>query len=257
MLEQIMENTRRTVRACKEKVGLSEMRQKALSRPVPESFCEALAKPGISLIAEAKKASPSAGIFVDDYDPAKLARIYQENGAGAISVLTQPTGFLGDKSHIRQVVDVVSIPVIQKDFFIDEYQIYESKVLGASAVLLIAAILTDDQVRLLLDVTETIGLDAVVEIHTEDELDRMLDISPKIIGINNRDLKSFNIDLATSQKLSIKAKSKGALVIAESGVRSRDDMTALKSAGFDAVLIGTSIVKAPDPGLKIKELLGE
>lgn len=247
-----------TVSACKSKVSLDEMRQKAFSKSRPPDFFDALSKPGLSLIAETKKASPSQGVFIEDYDPRNLARVYQENGASAISVLTEPTGFLGDKAHIRQVLDVVSIPVLQKDFFVDEYQIYESKVLGASAVLLIAAILTNEQISLMLDVTETLGLDAIVEIHTEEELDSVLNIwpSPRIIGINNRDLKSFSIDLTTSQKLGLKAKSKGALVIAESGVRSREDMLAMESAGFDAVLIGTSIVKSPQPGEKIRELLG-
>lgn len=255
-LKEIIKNTHKRVSASKNILPIDSLVKMTQGRSSAPSFRQAISAQGISLIAETKKASPSAGVFMDDYDPVKLAKIYEASGAAAVSVLTEPSGFLGSKDHLRQVLSNCSLPVLQKDFFVDEYQVHEAKLAGASAILLIVAILTDTQTGLLLRIASDLGIDAVVEVHTEDELDRALDFSPEIIGINNRNLANFSVDLDTSKKLALKARSGGALIIAESGVRTRKDLLSFEEFGFDAVLVGTSIVKSPEPALKIKELLG-
>lgn len=258
-LNKIIENIRRRVDGAKQEMPLNEVIGKIKSEADikrSQSFYEAITKPGIGLIAEAKKASPSAGTLRNNYNITELVRVYEENGAVAVSVLTEPTCFMGDKSHVEIAARNCGLPILQKDFFIDKYQIYEARALGANAILLIAAILNDIQIKEFIAISNSLNLDAIIEVHTIEELKRVLAINPKIIGINNRDLKDFSVDLNTSIELGIIAKKKGAAVIAESGIKRRDDVLQLESAGFDAMLVGSQIVSASDPGKAIKELLG-
>jgi indole-3-glycerol phosphate synthase len=220
-------------------------------------FKKAISKPGgVNLIAEIKKASPSRGIIREDFDALKIAKIYEKNGAAAISVLTEDKYFLGKPAYLRDVSDAVRLPTLMKDFIIHEHQIYEACVCGASAVLLIVAVLSNEELKRLMSAAHQLGLDCLVEVHDEDELNRALAVGAEIIGINNRNLHTFAVDKTTSERLVARVP-KGKIVVAESGLKAHEDIERLGSLGVHAVLIGETFMKAGDIGVKIKEVMGK
>ncbi|MCA9408968.1 MAG: indole-3-glycerol phosphate synthase TrpC [Candidatus Omnitrophica bacterium] len=214
-----------------------------------------ISKPGrINLIAEIKKASPSKGILRDNFDVLEIARCYKNHQAAAISVLAEEKYFLGSPTYVKKVSDEVGLPVLMKDFFIDEGQLFEARYNGASAVLLIAAILDDEQLRSLNQKAQELDLDCLVEVHDETELNRALNCGADIIGINNRNLRTFEIDLQTSCKLIPKIP-KGKVIVAESGLQTNEDIKQLHEMGVNAVLIGETFMRAQDIGKKIDEIM--
>jgi len=208
----------------------------------------------INIIAELKKASPSLGIIRADFDPINIAHIYEEGGAVAISVLTEKKFFCGDISFLPDVKMAVNLPILRKDFIIDSYQIYESKLYGADAILLITSILSLNKLKEFITLIYDLGMEALVEIHNEADLEKALKADAKIIGVNNRDLKTLKVDLKTSLKLVSKIP-KEKIKVAESGINNSKDILTLKNAGFQAFLIGTSFMKAKDIKAKLKEFL--
>ncbi len=213
-------------------------------------------KKAVLKIAEVKKASPSRGIIREDFDALKIAKIYEKNQAAAISVLTEDKYFLGKPAYLRDISDAVRVPTLMKDFIIHEHQIYEASVCGASAVLLIVAILSNEELNRLMSTAHKLGLDCLVEVHDEDELKRALAVDAEIIGINNRNLHSFVVDKETSERLAPMIP-KGKVIVAESGLDSFDDIKRLRKLGVHAVLIGETFMKAEDIGGKIKEVMGK
>lgn len=219
-------------------------------------FQKAISKPGqINLIAEIKKASPSKGVIREDFDVLKIAKVYKASGAAAISVLTEDKYFLGKQSYLRDVGDTINLPTLMKDFIIHEHQIYEGFSCGASAILLIVAILTDEEIKRFTKTAHDLGMDCLVEVHDEEELKRALGVGAEIIGINNRNLHSFVVDKKTSERLAAKIP-KGKVIVAESGFDSHEDIKRLAATGVHAVLIGETFMKANDIGGKIREIMG-
>ncbi len=206
-----------------------------------------------AIIAECKKGSPSRDIIVKNYDPVKIAEIYQEHKASAISVLTDNKFFYGEKEHIHQIKKTVSLPILRKDFILDSYQIPETKILGADCILLIAACLSKKQIKDFLLESADYGLDALIEVHTEKELEDVLSLDHKLIGINNRNLKEFKTDISNSIKLK-RLIPDSVLVVSESGLKERSHIEKLEMHGIKAYLIGETFLTAPNIGLKIKEL---
>lgn len=219
--------------------------------PKIESFYKALAKPGLSIIGEVKKASPSKGLIKPDFDAVAIAQEY-ENAVDAISVLTEEHYFLGSPKYLTQVHEVVKLPIIRKDFIIDERQIIEARQIGASAILLIVAILTQDKLVEFLQLAQSLGLDALVETHDEQEVERALLANSKIIGINNRDLRDFKVSLDTTTRLR-KLIPKDIIVVSESGINTAEDINTLKEASVDAILVGESFMKCESISKKAKE----
>lgn len=208
---------------------------------------------GISLIAEIKKASPSAGIIRNDFDPLKIAQVYEKEGADAISVLTDEEFFQGSLVTLSLIKETFSLPVLRKDFIIDPYQIYEARAFGADAILLIVSLLSPDSLRSYLGIAQNLGLATLVEAHTEEELRIAIDAGADIIGINNRNLKTFAVDIENTLRL-LPVFPKDAVCVSESGIKNADDIDRLRQAGVDAVLIGTAFMKAEHIGEKIREL---
>lgn len=206
------------------------------------------------VIAEVKKASPSKGVIRKDFDHVAIAKSYETAGAAAISVLTDKEFFHGSLSYLTDCGSSVALPVIRKDFIIDPYQIHEARAAGADAVLLIAALLDTEQLRAFLGVARELGMCALVEVHDEEELESALEANAGIIGINNRNLQTFEVDLETTFRL-IKSIPRYVLKVSESGISSHADLVRLAEAGVDAVLVGESLMRAPDPGKKLKELI--
>lgn len=216
---------------------------------------EALLQKKINIIAEIKRASPSLGSIREVVDPALLARIYQDSGAAAVSVLTEEDRFKGSLDDLRAVRSSVRIPVLRKDFIFDEYQVYEAGEAGADALLLIVAALTDDELRRLRTLAEDeLHMDALVEVHAAEEVERALNSGARIIGVNNRDLRTFNVSLDTSFKLTEHMAAE-TIAISESGMRSAQDLQRLKAAGYHGFLIGETLMRADDPGLALASLL--
>ncbi len=233
----------------------SEIENIALSRPEPtKGFMTAITRPGVNIIAEVKKASPSKGLISPDFDPVTTAVNYEKNGAAAISVLTEEHYFMGSSVYLSEIRGAVEIPILRKDFIIDPYQIYEARALGADAVLLIAALLGPDEMKELRVLAESLGLDALCESHNEAELQSCIDAGAKIFGINNRDLYSFNVTLETTERLAAMLP-KGAAVVSESGMFTADDVLRAKNAGANAVLIGESLMRDPALLAGIREKL--
>lgn len=208
---------------------------------------------GLSIIAEVKKASPSAGIIREDFDPVRIAGEYVRSGVQAISVLTEKDYFMGDDSYLAKVRQIAPMPLLRKDFIIDLWQIYQSRCLGADAILLIVALLNEELLKKMMIVAGIIGLQCLVEIHDEEEVERALKAGAKIIGINNRNLKTFETDLKTTERL-IGSIPHDRIVVSESGIRTANDIRYLKEVGADAVLIGESFMRAGSPADKVQEL---
>lgn len=235
-----------------------EVVARAAERRTPDGprFRAALAREGgANIIAECKRRSPARGVLARAYDPAAIARGYQCAGAAAISVLTEPTFFDGAVAHLEAVRAAVSLPLLRKDFVLDEYQIYEARAAGADAVLLIAAMLDDASLRRLARCARDLGLAALVEVHSAPELDAASDAGATIIGVNSRDLRTLAVDLGVCDALAADAPP-GAVMVAESGIRSRGDIDRLARAGYHAHLIGERLMAEPDPGAALAALLG-
>jgi indole-3-glycerol phosphate synthase len=253
ILQEIAEKTRVRVAKAKESASFEQVCKQALALPVSPAlpFEQALKAPRLqgkaqlSCICEVKKASPSKGIIADKFPYLQIAREYEAAGASAISVLTEPDYFLGSDQYLREIAATVHIPVLRKDFIIDPYQIYEAKILGAQAVLLICALLDMEALAGYIKIAGELGLSALVEIHNEAEAEQALAAGAKIIGINNRDLKTFTVDTGMSARLK-KLIPANIITVAESGIKSPDDVRALKGSGIDAVLVGESLMRAMD-----------
>jgi len=263
ILEAIVEKTRLRVASAKSALPLELIREEALTEArrhggkqgVGLQFEEALKAPGLSFICEVKKASPSKGVIAEDFPYMAIAREYEDAGAAAISVLTEPDYFLGDPRYLREIAAEVNIPVLRKDFVIDAYQLYEAKAWGAQAALLICALLDTETLRSYIGIAAELGLAALVEIHDEAEAEQAVAAGARIIGINNRDLSNFNVDLGVTARLRKRIPA-GVITVAESGIKSPDDIRALKGSGIDAVLIGESLMRAPDKKRFLAELRG-
>lgn len=243
-----------------------EVEEKKRIKPVEElvgeikgvysgNFKKALQKEGISIIGEIKKASPSKGIIKEDFNVVKIAKVYEKLDIDSISVLTDKEFFKGDDNYIREVKEVSSKPILRKDFIVDEYQIYESKILGADAVLLIVSVL-GNMLKKFYDLSKSIGLDVLVEIHDKKQLEIALEAECDIIGINNRDLKTFNVDISITENL-IKYIPQSKIIVSESGIKSSKDIKTLAFLGVDAVLIGETFMKIIDDIDKITDFLRE
>lgn len=219
------------------------------------SFERALQKPGISFICECKKASPSKGLIAPDFPYLQIAKEYEAAGADCISILTEPKWFLGSDSFLKEIAGAVSIPCLRKDFTVDEYMIYEARLLGASAVLLICSILSEAQIKEYINICDTLGLSALVEAHDDKEVQMALNAGARIIGVNNRNLKDFSVDTENSRKLR-ELIPRDVLFVSESGVSTADDVKKLREIGADAVLIGETLMRATDKKAKLNELRG-
>ena len=256
ILDRLAEHARERVRAARTQIPLEEIRRQALSLPVGGfSFEKALKKPGLSFICECKKASPSKGIIAEEFPYLQIAREYEAAGADCISVLTEPKWFLGSGRYLEEIAEEVSIPCLRKDFTVDEYMIYEAKILGASAVLLICSILSQRQLSEYLSLCDELGLSALVEAHDEAEVELAGRAGARIIGVNNRNLKDFSVDAGNSLRLRERIP-EGVLFVSESGVQSAEDVRRLRKAGADAVLVGEALMRAPDKKKKLAELRG-
>ncbi len=256
LLEAIVAATRHEV-ACRERrVGLDALERVAAGRtPRGEAFRAHLADAGrFNVIAECKRRSPSKGVLRAEYDPARIARGYEAAGAAAVSVLTEPAFFDGALSHLERVREAVALPLLRKDFVVSRYQLAEARAAGADAVLLIVAALDDGQLRALLAAAAEYGLAALVEVHDRVELARALEAEADIIGVNNRNLRTLEVDLDASHAL-IESLSGAAVAVAESGLRSGADLVALRQAGYDAFLVGESLMSRDDPGAALREML--
>ena len=216
------------------------------------SFEKALAKEEMSFICECKKASPSKGIIAEDFPYLDIAKAYEAAGADAISVLTEPKWFLGSDQYLKEITEAVSIPVIRKDFTVDEYMIYEAKLLGASAVLLIVSILSEEQIRKYIGICDELGLSALVECHDAEEIDTALRAGARIIGVNNRNLKDFSVDITLSGGLRDRVPD-NIIFVSESGVKDAGDVRRMRESGADAVLVGEALMRSEDKAQMLKE----
>ena len=256
ILDEIVETKRREVAAARRRMPIEELEAQAAEAPPVRDFRAALAGPGpIQLIAEVKKASPSAKVIRADFDPVGIARTYQAHGAACISVLTDAPYFQGHLSYLARVRASVAIPLLRKDFLIDEYQVVEARLAGADAILLIAEILDDDIMARMLERARNLGMSALVEFHDESNLPRVLASGADLVGINNRDLNRFVTDLDQTLRLRDRIPS-GVLLVSESGIRTRADVERLEAAGVSAILVGEHLMRADDIGLAVEELLG-
>lgn len=256
ILEQLADHARERVAAAKKKMPFDVIKQQALTLPKGNfTFEKALEKSGISFICECKKASPSKGLIAPDFPYLQIAKDYEAAGADCISVLTEPKWFLGSDEYLREIANTVSVPCLRKDFTVDEYMIYEAKGLGASAVLLICSILTEEEIREYIYLCDELGLSALVEAHDEAEVRVAVKAGARIIGVNNRNLSDFSVDTENSRKLRGLIP-KDVLFVSESGVRCAEDVAKLREIGADAVLIGETLMRALDKKAKLDELRG-
>lgn len=254
ILDKILATKKREVERYKRAVRLSCLLECIARRQAPLAFAKALKGGGIKLIAEVKKASPSRGVLRPYFDPMALAKTYAENGAAAISVLTDAEYFQGSLEHLAAIRQVADVPLLRKDFIYDEYQIYESAAYGADALLLIVAILEPGQLEKMLALSQSLGLGCLVEVHDKKGLVDAIDSGAEIIGINNRNLKTFEVDLDTTRSL-LPFIPEDKIVVSESGISRREDVKRLERWGVDAVLIGEALVTAKNIPRKIKELM--
>lgn len=257
ILDQLADYARERCEQAKIKTPPEIIKKQALAMPKGKfEFENALKKSGISFICECKKASPSKGLIAPEFPYLEIAKEYEIAGADCISVLTEPKWFLGNDEYLKEIADAVSIPCLRKDFTVDEYMIYEAKLLGASAVLLICSILSEEQIRDYIGICDELGLSALVEAHDEAEVQTALNANARIIGVNNRNLKDFSVDTDNSHRLR-ELIPPDVLFVSESGVSSAEDVRNLREIGADAVLIGETLMRAPDKKAKLTELRGE
>ena len=257
ILDQLADYARERVAISKSTRPLSQVKAEALALPKGDfRFEKALRKDGISFICECKKASPSKGLIAPEFPYLEIAKEYEAAGADCISVLTEPKWFLGSDEYLKEIAAAVKIPCILKDFTVDEYMIYEAKILGASAVLLICSILSADKIREYIGICDELGLSALVETHDADEVKTALDAGARIIGVNNRNLKDFSVDTGNSARLKSLV-GDDVIFVSESGVKDGSDVAKLREVGVDAVLVGEALMRAHDKKAKLKELRGE
>jgi len=280
ILDRILADKRIEVEARKARTPLEQLRDAIREAPPPRDFASAIRKvlpsplegegkgegethrtsargprSTVSLIAEVKKASPSKGLIRPDFDPVAIARSYESAGASAISVLTDEQHFQGRLEYLPAIRAAVNLPLLRKDFIVDAYQVYESRAAQADAILLIVAALSRGQLSEFLGLADELGMASLVEVHTAEELDAALEVGARIIGVNNRDLRTFETKLETTLELASGVPGDRVLV-SESGIFTRADVERLMEAGVDAVLVGESLMREPDPGVKVRELLG-
>ena len=255
ILDEIAAYTRTRVEALKKHKSLYDVRDEAEGRPAGKDFYGALATPGLSVIAELKQASPSKGLIAPDFERMFLdkARQYEEGGAAAISCLTEPKFFLGSDEYLRKVRAAVQLPILRKDFTINEYQIYEAKCLGADAVLLICSLLSESQLAEYLCQAHELGMNALVEAHDADEVGAAIAAGAGIIGVNNRNLKDFSVNPLNSLRLREQIPA-DKIFVAESGIAKASDCAGLKAAGVQAVLVGEALMRSADPAAMLKEM---
>ncbi len=256
ILQKIVENKREEVARQKEIVPLGELRQMIADRPPTRDFAGAIRDRGCAVIAEVKRSSPSKGRIREDFDPVGIAGIYEDNSASAISILTERKFFEGSAAYIPQIGRTVHLPLLRKDFIIDPYQINETRVLGADALLLIARLLEASKLRDFIGLASELGLAALVEAHDEEDVEKAVSSGARIVGINNRDLETFRTDLAVSIRLARRIP-RDVTVVSESGINSRSDIVKLMEAGIHAFLVGESLMREKDVGKKLRELLGK
>jgi len=257
ILDRIVADSRLELEARKRSFPLVELQRVALEQSPPLDFASALRGERVQLIAEVKKASPSKGVIRSDFNPVEIGRTYAGSGASAISVLTEPRYFQGSLNHLRDIREALGnerLPLLRKDFIVDPYQIYESKAYGADSLLLIVAILTLDKLGTLLKLSHELSMSCLVEVHNKAELEIALKSEARIIGINNRDLNTFDVDLTTTERLRPLIPA-DRIVVSESGIKDRGDIERLGRWGVDAVLIGEALMSAPDIAGKMRKLL--
>ena len=263
ILQEIAEKTGERIQVQKRESSPDRMKKEALEKAEADveagkeafAFTKALKKPGVSFICEVKKASPSKGVIAEQFPYVQIAREYEAAGADAISVLTEPFYFLGKDIYLQEIRKKVGIPLLRKDFTVEEYMIYQAKVLGADAVLLICSILSPMQLSEYLGIADSLGLSALVEAHTEAEIEMALSAKAGIIGVNNRNLGNFTVDIQNSGRLREKVP-ENVLFVSESGMKTREDIEVLEKNGTNAVLIGETLMRAPDKKAKLAELRG-
>lgn len=255
ILDELAKSSRIRVAEKKEKISLESIKEQALNMKKTEDFPfeQALKKEGLSIIAEVKKASPSKGIIASDFPYLEIAKEYEASGANAVSCLTEPEYFKGSDEYLLNIAKEVKIPVLRKDFTVDPYMIYEAKVLGASAILLIAAILTDAELKEYFQIAESLGLSALFEAHDEEEVKRCLNQGARIVGVNNRNLKDFTVDINNSIRLR-KLVPKSVIYVSESGIKTPKDLKVLRENGTDAVLIGEMFMRSKNKKELIESL---
>lgn len=256
ILDELARHALERVDAAKARLSAIEIKSRALSLPKGDlGFEKALGGDDIAFICEVKKASPSKGVIAEDFPYLQIAQDYEKAGAAAISCLTEPHWFLGSDEYLREIAQNVKIPVLRKDFTVDEYMIYEAKLLGASAVLLICSILSEQQLSEYLDIAHSLELSALVEAHNEAEIETAVKIGAKIIGVNNRNLKTFSVDTGNSAHLR-ELVPRDRIFVSESGIQTAADVAGLRKIGADAALIGETLMRAADKKAKLDELRG-
>ena len=256
ILDELALSAKKRTETAKSKISADRIKDMAYNLPKDSfEFENALKKEDIAFICECKKASPSKGLIAPDFPYLKIAKEYEEAGADCISVLTEPSRFLGSDDYLKEIAEKVSVPCIRKDFTVDEYMIYEAKLLGAKAVLLICSILDKKQIADYIKICDSLGISALVEAHDESEIETALNAGARIIGVNNRNLKDFTVDTDNSRRMR-ELVPQNILFVSESGVKSGEDVALLKEIGADAVLIGETLMRAEDKEKKLKELRG-
>ena len=252
-LDELVGATREAVHRRKRERPLADLEREAGSQPEGRPFAEALARPGTSLIAEHKRRSPSAGTIREGLNCADVVSAYERGGAAALSVLTEEAHFGGSLADLREARAASELPVLRKDFTIDPYQLYEAKAAGADAVLLVVGAMSQDELAALYREAHALDLDAIVEIHDEEELDAALEVDADVLGINNRNLEDFSVDIQRTFDL-LHDVPAGKVVVSESGIQTRDQIDELEQVGVDAVLIGETLMRAPDPEEAVRQL---
>ena len=257
ILNEIAAKTKERVAQLKREKPLEEIRERAeaMNRDTDFPFEKAIAAPGLSFICEVKKASPSKGVIAEEFPYVDIAGDYEKGGARAISVLTEPYWFQGSDDYLKEIRQAVSIPIIRKDFVVDEYMIYEAKVMGADAVLLICAILTDEELKRFFDIADSLGLTVLVEAHDQEEVNRALTIGARLVGVNNRDLHTFTVDINNSIRYR-QSVPENVLFVSESGIRTKEDIRQLIENNVNGVLIGETMMRADDRVAAVKEFIG-
>ncbi len=257
ILDRILQRKIEEIGACKQQTPLARLRQRLETAPAPRGFIQSLRdKQSLALsavIAEIKKASPSKGVIREDFDPVRIAQSYADGGAACLSVLTDQDFFQGHDDYLVAARNACILPVIRKDFIVDPYQVYESRALGADCILLIVAALEDDKLKELYDLSSEIGMDTLVEVHNQNELDRAMRLDLDILGINNRDLHSFETSLSTTLDLLYQLPD-SCLVVTESGIHSRENVQLMRDHGVNSFLVGEAFMRADDPGAELQRL---
>ena len=257
ILNEIATKTKERVAQLKREKPLEQIREKAQAMECDTGFPfeKAIAASGLSFICEVKKASPSKGVIAEEFPYVEIARDYEKGGARAISVLTEPYWFQGSDNYLKEIRKAVGLPIIRKDFVVDEYMIYEAKLMGADAVLLICALLDTETIRSYIEICDRLGLSALVEVHDENEMDSAIKAGARVIGVNNRNLKDFTVDISNSTRLR-SLTPENALFVAESGIKTAEDIQVLKDAGVNGVLIGETLMRSPDKAAMLAALNG-